>query len=500
MEDLRFGGVTGIVVLVAYAVVMLAIGWWSGRDQEHLRDSIDEYYLAGKGLGAVALFFTLFATQYSGNSLVGYAPAAYRQGFPWWQSVWFMTAIVAAYLAFAPRLYVVARREGFVTPADWIRHRFGSEAVVVASVVLMLWALANYLLEQLVAIGQGIAGLTGNTIPYQLGVVAFVAVMLTYAWMGGMQAVAFTDVMQGIALLVGVVVLTIGGLSLIGGDLSVATRQMLANEPAKAQVPPIDVSIGWLGLVLIVALGASVYPHAIQRIYAAESERTLKRSLGRMALMPPVTVGLVFLVGIIGIALFPGLDEAQSEQLVGMIANRVAGINAFYFVGMLLLFGGVIAAIVSTADSVLLSLSSMVSRDIYARYVNPDADERRQVLVGKVWGIVVIAVLLVIAWYPPTTLYNIFVLKFELLVQLSPAFFVGMYWKRMAAMPVLWGMIVGSVIAGAVTLFGVTPPLGIQGGLIGLAVNLAICVGGSMLSPATGVERERADRAAQLTI
>ena len=500
MENLNFGGVSGIVILVGYAAIMLLIGYLAGRNQPAIGESMSSYFLAGKSLGLVALFFTLYATQYSGNTVVGYAPAAYRLGFPWWQSVMFFTFIVAVYLLFAPRLYAISKREDFLTPVDFLRHRFRSTAVSVLALLLMLWGLGNYLVEQLVAMGQGIAGLTGGTIPYQVGVVGFVLVMLAYAWMGGMRAVALTDVMQGIALLIGIMVLLAGGLYLIGGDLGSTTQYLLENEPEKAAVPPLDVSVGWLSLVLVVGFGAAVYPHAIQRIYAAQSERTLKRSLGFMALMPPLTAGVVFVVGIIGISLFPNLSDTESEQLVGMIANEVAGINPFFFVAMILLFGGVIAAIVSTADSALLSFSSMVSKDIYAQYVNPEASQRRQVRVGKAWEVIAIAVVLWIAWNPPGTLYAIFVLKFELIAQLAPAFILGLYWNRLSAIPVFVGMLAGALLAGAMVVFGPESVYGLSGGLLGLLLNVGICVAGSLLMPASQEEAAHAERATRLPV
>jgi len=324
--------------------------------------------------------------------------------------------------------------------------------------------------------------------------------MLTYAWMGGMKAVAFTDVMQGVALLVGVAVLLGGSLYLIGGSLGDATQYLIQNEPEKASVPPLDVSANWLSLVLMVGFGAAVYPHAIQRIYAAESERTLKRSLAGMAWMPPITTGLVFVVGIVGISLFPNLGEGESEQLVGMIANEVAAINLFFYVMMILLFGGIVAAIVSTADSALLSFSSMISKDLYARHINPDASEGKQVLVGKIWGIVAVAILLVIAWNPPTTLYNIFVLKFELIVQIAPAFILGLYWKRLSSWPVFFGMLAGASLAGGMTLFGFGTVYGVHGGVIGLFLNLAICVVGSLLITPSKEEAARAERSAELSV
>lgn len=481
MEQLSFGGIDGIFILLFYAVMMLLIGWLAGRGKAKMHESLTEYFLAGKKLGLVALFFTLFATQYSGNTVIGYIPAAYRTGFVWLQSITFMTIIVGGYLLFAPRLYVLSRRRAFLTPTDWIADRFRSTRVTVLSIILMLWALCNFLLEQLVAIGQGVSGLTGGTIPYQWAVVAFIIVMLLYEWMGGMRAVAYTDVMQGIALMVGIFTLLVGTLTLVGGNVSASTLQLMEQQPEKMAVPPLETSINWFSMLLLVGFGAAVYPHAIQRIYAAESEYSLKVSFARMAWMPLITTGVVFLIGILAIPLFPGLDKAGSEQLVGLLVNEVAAIHPFYYWMMVLLFGGVIAAIVSTADSVLLSFSSMVSKDIYGRFIRPDAPDRKKILVGKAWGIAAVAVLLMIAWYPPATLYEIFVLKFEMLIQVAPAFLLGLYWRRLAAGPVFWGMLAGALLAGGLTLTGYDTVYGVHGGILGLLLNVLICVSGSLV-------------------
>ncbi|WP_028658728.1 sodium:solute symporter family protein [Nocardioides insulae] len=483
MNDLAFAGTAGVIVLVAYAAIMLLVGFLAGRERPGSNKSVRGYYLAGNGLGLVALFFTLYATQYSGNSVVGYAPTGYRMGVAWWQSVPFMTSIIVIYLLFAPRLYVIAKREGFVTPVDWIRHRFRSSAVALLATILMLWGLGNYLLEQLVAMGHAIAGLTGETIPYQLGVVGFVVVMLVYSWAGGMRAVAYTDVMQGIALLVGIFALLFGVLYLVGGDLGSVTQQLRESDPAKIGVPDMDTSINWFSMIVMIGFGAAMYPHAIQRIYAARSERTLKRSLAAMAWMPLLTTGVVCVVGIVGIVLVPGLSDSESEQLVGILANRVADINPLFWVIMVIFFGGVVAAIVSTADSALLSFSSVVSRDIYARYIGRESSERAQVMVGKVAGVIAIAILLVLAWNPPGSLYDIFVLKMELISQIAPAFILGLYWKRLSAWPVFLGMLTGALVASALTIVGSDGWHGVPGGLIGLGANVVICVVGSLLLP-----------------
>lgn len=483
MNELTFAGPSGVLILSAYAVLMLLIGWFAGRGQPGGGKTARGYYTAGGGLGMVTLFFTLYATQYSGNSVVGYAPQAYRDGFLWWQSVPFMIAIIAVYLLFAPRLYVLGKEQRFVTPTDYVRHRFGSTKLCLLTAILMLWGLGNYVLEQLVAMGHGIAGLTGETVPYEIGVVVFVVVMLAYSWMGGMRAVAMTDVMQGIALLLGILVLLIGALYLSGGGLGALTTYLTETAPDKVGVPETEDAVNWLAMIVMIGFGAAVYPHAIQRIFAARSERTLKRSLAIMAWMPLITTGVVFVVGLVGLQLFPGLDTDRSEQLVGMIANEVASLNILFYLMMVVLFGGIVAAIVSTADSAILSFSSIVSTDIYGRHIAPDAPESRKVLVGKLAGVVAVGVLLLIAWNPPGTLLSIFVLKFELIVQLAPVFIMGLYWKRMAAGPTFWGMLAGALVAGSATLADLGPFYGVPAGLIGLAVNVAVCVLGSLMLP-----------------
>ncbi|WP_255343336.1 sodium:solute symporter [Geomicrobium sp. JCM 19038] len=263
---------------------MIVIGWIAGRGKK-LGKSVGEYYLAGRNLGFITLFFTLYATQYSGNTIVGYAPTAYREGFSWLQSIPFMTAIIGVYLIFAPRLYVIAKRAKFVTPTDWISYRFESKRVTIVAILLMLWGLGNYLLEQLVAIGHAVSGLTAGAIPYGYAVIGFIVVMLIYEWLGGMRAVAVTDVLQGIILLVGIFVVLIGALALAGGSLSGVSETIATTEPQKIGVPDLQTNINWISMILLAGIGAAVYPHAVQRIYSAKSERTLKRSFARMAWM-----------------------------------------------------------------------------------------------------------------------------------------------------------------------------------------------------------------------
>ncbi|MEI3605287.1 sodium:solute symporter family protein [Pseudogracilibacillus sp. SE30717A] len=489
---LAFSGTSGIVIMLAYGFLMLAIGIITYLKNKGIHQSNKEFYLGGGKIGVFVLFFTFFATQYSGNTIVGYAPTAYRMGFFWLQSITFFILIVIGYLLFAPRLYVLSKKYNFITPSDFMEQRFKNKGVTILASLLMLYGLCNYLLEQIVAIGQGVSGLTGGTVPYQAAVLFFVTIMVIYGWLGGMRSVAYTDTMQGIALLFGVIILLIGSIIYFGG-LKSATEYTAVVSPEKLGVPDFNGVVSWFSMLILVTIGAAIYPHAIQRIYAAGSELSLKRSLTWMAWAPFITSGFVFIIGIIGIQAFPGLTEGESEQLVGMMANHIASQNGFFYWAMILLFGGIIAAIVSTADSVLLTLSSVISKDIYGRYLNKEASDEKQILVGKVTGVILIIGLLIMAWYPPATLYRIFILKFELLIQVAPAFILGLYWKNMHSKAVFIGMAVGTVVASYMAFTGLKP-FGIASGLWGLFINTILCVLLSFLFKQTQEERVRVEK------
>lgn len=488
-----FSGASGIIIMLVYGLIMLVIGIFTYLKNKGIHVSNKEFYLGGGKIGVFVLFFTFFATQYSGNTIVGYAPNAYRMGFMWLQSITFFILIVIGYLLFAPRLYVMSKKFNFITPSDFIEKRFNHKGVTLLASLLMLYGLGNYLLEQIVAIGQGVSGLTGGTVPYQAAVIFFVTIMIIYGWLGGMRSVAYTDTMQGIALLVGVIILLVGSI-IYFGNVGEATNYAAEMSPEKLGVPDFEGVVSWFSMLVLITIGAAIYPHAIQRIYAAGSELTLRRSLTWMAWAPFVTSGFVFLIGIIGIKAFPGLSEGDSEQLVGMMANHIASQNSFFYWAMVILFGGIVAAIVSTADSVLLTLSSVISKDIYAKYINKNASDQKQIFVGKMLGVIIVVGLLLLAWYPPATLYQIFILKFELLIQIAPAFIIGLYWKRMHAGAVFTGMLVGTVVASYMAFAGLTP-FGVGSGLWGLIVNTIIAVILSLILKQPKEEMVRVEKA-----
>ena len=491
-----------------YLSSLLAIGWvgYRARQENSLRD----FYLAGKGIGFGVLLLTLYATQYSGNTLFGFSGKTYRIGYAWTMSLHFMTAIVVFYMLLAPSLFRLSRKHGFITPADFLRYRFRSDSLCLVATLVMVVALANFLLAQLMAMGNALEGLTAlePAAAYTMGVVALAAIVVVYETLGGFRAVAWTDAIQGSVLLVGFTVL-LGMVFVEFGSLESATRILLGREGLSGsanvqQLGSMDNSAvlppgpwraaEWLSYVLIVGLGASLYPQAIQRIYAARSARSLRRSLAVMAFLPLTTALVAVIVGIMGLAHLPELIREElgpdgvwvqvdrADTVLTVICRRIQEGSAFGRWLVVIVFSAILAAIMSTADSVLLSISSMFTKDIYARHIRPDATEIELTRLGKACSWVLIVVLVVLAIVlRGTTLVQLLDRKLDLLIQLAPAFFLGIHWQRLRANATLVGIVVGLTIALTCAALGYGRIAGIHPGLVGLAFNLIVALTGSLV-------------------
>jgi Na+/proline symporter len=466
-----------------YLVAILVVGYLARR--RRAGESLAEFYLAGRQLAGPVLLLTLYATQYSGNTLIGYPGEAFRVGFPWVMSIGFMMAVVVVYLLFAPALHQAARRHRFVTPGDWIRHRFGSATLTLTANLLLVAAIANYLLAQLVAMGQVTAGLSGGAVPYWAGVVLLTLVVLVYETVGGMRAVAWTDVLQGLMLAVGLTGLLLA-VAPSPDHLGEVTRWIAREAPEKVAVPAWDVCRNWLSTLALIGFSGAVYPQAIQRIYAASSAEHLRRAFGVMVFLPMITTGVVFLVGILAIQQLATAGPVESDQVHPLLLAEWGQRSPLLYLLSLLVIVAVVAAIMSTADSVLLSLSSILAKDILGTSVLRGADEARLTRAGKRLSWLIVGGLVPIALDPRFTLWGLTELKMEILAQVAPLFVLGVTWARLTTGAALAGLLGGTAVYAGLLATGHPEPWNVHAGVAALGVNVAICVVGTRLAPAAG--------------
>ncbi|MGH7542509.1 MAG: sodium:solute symporter family protein [Gemmatimonadota bacterium] len=333
-----------LFAILLYVLAQLGIGWWVSR---RIKNE-DDYLVAGRNLGYGLAVFTIFATWFGAETCIGAAGRIYESGLAGGSADPFGYALCLLLMGLVFAVPLWKRR--LTTMADLFRQRF-SPAVERLAVLLMvptslLWAAA-----QIRAIGQVISASSGLQVELTITVAALVVIIYTVS--GGLLADAITDLVQGVALILGLGLMLV--VVLVNGGAEAVTQV----EPARLQVlgggsvPWYEVAEAWA----IPVFGSVVAAELVARVLASRTP-TIARNSFLMAGGGYLAVGLIpVTLGLIGAEILPGLEDP--EQILPRLAQiHLPGILYVLFAGALL------SAILSTVDSTLLVSSSLVSHNI----------------------------------------------------------------------------------------------------------------------------------------
>ncbi|WOO42186.1 sodium:solute symporter family protein [Rubellicoccus peritrichatus] len=469
-------GPGGLLLLGLYLASLIVIGVFGRMARKS--NTLGDFFLGGRSFGFFVLLLTLYATQYSGNTLIGFAGKSYRTGFSFLISIAFMMGVIGVYLVFAPKLYRLSREEGFVTLGDYIQHRFKNRTLTVLISISGIVALCNFLITNLKAIGEITGEVTGGVVSPAMGIAVLAVIIIIYETLGGLRSVAWTDVIQGLMLFFGVTIIFSAVIASLGG-LENVTARLHEVRPDFWEAPGPSQIVTWISTLIVISVGIALYPQAIQRIYAAKDSQTLRRALTVMVFMPLLTTILMVSIGVLANIPFPGLSKAESEGATVIMLQNVADVFPSLTWIIILFVGAVLAAIMSTADSAMLSIASSVTRDLIQPF-KEQITEASLTLFGKGFSWIVMTVATILAIILPQSIWALAEIKLELLVQCAPALLLGINSDRLEAKSVLAGFIAGMTV----TLFfllgaffhEVIPkrPYGVHAGIWGLILNLIV--------------------------
>lgn len=339
----------GILVgVLVYVLIQLGIGVVVSRQ---VRSEAD-YLVAGRRLGLVLASFSIFATWFGAETVVGSAGEVYEHGLSGGSADPF--GYVLCILIMGALFAVPLWRRGFITFGDLFRERYSPRVEQLAVLLLIppsvIWAGA-----QIRAFGQVLSAI--SSLEVKVAIAAATAVVIVYTAMGGLLADAWTDFVQGIALILGLLVMSVVFV------VHTPLVEILASVPAERlsllgppDVPWHQVLEDWA----VPICGAVFAIELISRILACRTAQTARRACmlgGGIYLL----VGLIpVAIGLAGPNLRPGLDEP--EQVIPILAKTYLG--TFFYV---LLAGALISAILSTVDSALLAASALFSHNMLPR-------------------------------------------------------------------------------------------------------------------------------------
>jgi SSS family solute:Na+ symporter/sodium/pantothenate symporter len=453
---------------------------------------LKEYFLGDRKLNAWVLGLTYVATSVSAGSFVGFPSLIYQYG--WVMALWiggYMVSGLVSKGVLAKRLNQVSRLSGAITVPDVLRDRFQSPLLgLLASVFLLIFLLFN-LVGQFKAGGlimrQACRGVTdhpayeiardttahalttigvwnpdtgpgsfyGPSYPdYILGILIFALTVVAYTTYGGFWAVTWTDVLQGLVIVAGAVLLMVLALVRVGG-LEEATRRLRETDPDLLTGPgptaylPLGMAVSYFFLWTIGSMGQ---PVGMVRLMACRDTPTLRRSLFMIGGYYALIYLPLIVTFICARALYPTEYTTHSDDIMPAMALTVT--QDWPLLGGLILAAPYAAAMSAVAGFLLLMSSSLV-RDIYQRNINPAVSPRLVRWVSYGTTAVVGIIVTIAALRPPQFLqYLIIFTGAGMACTFLAPTVLGLYWRRATRAGALAGMISGFLSVAILWLLG----------------------------------------------
>lgn len=460
--------VVALTVIGAYLLLTLLLGAIANR---RLEVDLEDFLLYGRKAGFVVLYLTVVATYHSAFAFLGSGGFFYTHGIGFWDAGTWTIMVGAITYVMGPRIWFLGKRFGYMTPADMLADFYESEAVrlVVAAISILFTIL--YIQVQAQGLGYIVAAASGDRISFEVATAILLVVAAAYLMVGGLRAVYWTDVLQGawmyVAVWVGALVLAY---RLFDGPLSLI-EAVRVRRPDLLTLPGPEGFFTypmWFGMMVTLSFGIVFQPHILIRYYTAVSGKTIKW----LGATTPVFLMTLYiptaLVGLGGALVMPEIaipDRIFPEMLFRYAPAWLTGI----------ILAGATAAAMSTLDSILHANTTVLTRDVYQRFINPEASRAHYVQVSRIFIVGFLLIGYVLSVYTFEYLVILVTLSGAGALQLMPAI-VGVIFPsrfRYSTAGVLAG-----ITAGLVTLFFtlvVWPhPLTLHGGVWGTAVNWTV--------------------------
>lgn len=461
----------GIAIYVAFASATAFLSK-AGKS-----DTMSHYFLGNRQMGGFVSALSYSATTYSAFMLIGLAGLTYAGGVGALGFELIYLSGVTLTMIFGPRFWLVGQKYGYVTPSEMLGHRYDNRAVAVAAALASCVFLIPYSAVQLAGVGYLVSGMTGGSISFVTGTMLATILAIFFSLVAGLRSVAWTDSLQAVVmiisatLVVGFVIHALGGFASFFGSL---TR----DHPGALSVPGtgfFSFSM-FLGLTLPWIFFSISNPQVSQRLFTPASMRDLRRMILGFMIFGFIYTLVAVTWGFAALLEFPDLatgDLATPSLLGSDLVPTALGV---------IVMVGIIAAAVSTIDSIMLTLSSMLVRDVYA-VAKPASDERHQLMVGK-FVLPVIAVLaLLFAQLKIDLIAVLSVSASAGLLVMVPPIVGAFFWKRGTAQGALAAIIVAGTLV-FILEFTQTKLAGQGSGIWGLLVSVALFVGVSLVTRA----------------
>jgi len=461
------------LAIVVYFVVLVAIGLRVAR-REHGAGESESFLAADRNMGLVQTTASTAATDLGGGFSIAMGGLGFTLGISgsWLIAISGLSVVLVSFLM-VPKVKRWSDRVKGLTTGDLFEARFDRRTGLLAAVVIGI-AWFAFVGGQIIAGAKLMQATLGVGLTF--AIVVSGAVILAYTALGGLKAVIYTDVFQMFVLLIGIVFIAVPvGLIKVGGWPGIVNH--FSADPATASL--VDwTAVGWKQLL---GWFFSIFPvwfisiAAMQRIVAARDEKTARRAFlmtGVPIEWPMFAIGTT-LIGLIARMLMPDIVDPELATPIIVMELLPVGVTG-------IVIAAYIAAVMSTADSVLMGPVAIVTNDIYRKHMAPDASEKDLVRVARAATLVLGTLGIAMAYLVPNVLdLVLYAYTFGAAGLFFPMLGL-LFWPRTTAQGAYWSMLGGGSSAVVWSMLG--EPYGFSASWAGWIVGLPVLVIMSLLT------------------
>ncbi|MER5766502.1 sodium:solute symporter family protein [Streptomyces sp. NPDC001985] len=453
--------------------------------------ALDGWALAGRSLGPGWTWLLLGGTMFTAYTFTAVPALAYGNGAPAFFAVPYTVIVCPLAFVLLPRLWAVARADGHITVADFVRARYGSPALALAVALTGILATMPYLALQLLGIRAVLRAGGADPSPWLTGDAAMAVLFAGLAiatYRHGLRAPAVISGFKGVAVFCSVLAAIWLVLERFGGPGAVfdaaAVRLADPGGPDASLVLADDQQFAFATLALGSALALLLYPHVLTAAFAASGPAALRRACVAL----PAWTAVLALFGLLGIAAVAAgirTPDGGAESAVPMLVDQLMPAP----LAGLVLGAITVGALVPAAVMSVAAATSFV-RNVYVEYFHPTATPKRQVRVARAVSLTAKAGAVVfVLGLRDQAAVNLQLLGGVWILQILPAVVIGLYTRRLHHRALLTGWAAG-MVSGTVLVvregFSPVVPLGFGGrsvemyaGLAALLLNLAVAAAGT---------------------
>jgi len=421
-----------------YFIFLISIGFYFYKKTS----SIEDYLLGGRGLGTWVTAFSAQASDMSGWLLMGLPGAVYLGGMPEaWIAIGLFIGTVLNWKFVSIRLRLYTQKTDSLTLSTFFEKRFNDPTGLIRtlSAIITLIFFTIYASSGLVAAGRLFESIFH--LDYRLAVSAGGMVIVLYTFMGGFLAVSWTDLFQGILMIIAIVIVPVFACNSVGGVDEIIKTMTLKNIPT-GLIPSTGFSL--LAIISTMAWGLGYFgqPHILARFMGIKSAKNLPKAMKIAIIWVFISLSGAVIIGLISIPMFEGLSGgAQEKVFIYMITKTFNP-----WIGGILL-AAILSAVMSTIDSQLLVSSSTLTEDFYLKVIKRNASEKELVFVGRLSVILISLIALFLAFNPNNTVLGLVSYAWGGFgAAFGPLVLFALFSRKTSWQSALTGMLTGTIV------------------------------------------------------